>query len=141
MIAIARARPLSRGRVGQLSVAYLVAQSVATVAWWIGLGVSPGFRAVFDPAPQVPAVLQSYLAADLCLIAVGSAWVAWAVHAHRTSSALVASAVAGGLGYATLTLLGWQSLGGGAPVGTVVMLLGTVVTGAIAVSLERGMWS
>jgi hypothetical protein len=127
-----------RERTEHLAATYLTVQAVATVAWWIGLAASPGFRALFDPVPQTRAVLDVYLLADLCMLAIGSAVVAWGVRSGRSWAALLTAGVAGGLAYATLTLVGWLTRGGGGIVGAGVMVAATLVTATIAATLQQG---
>ena len=120
-----------------LATRYLTAQALATVAWWVGLAWSGTFRSVFDPVSRDRPVLDAYLVGDLVVIAAGSALSAWAVRARRRGAALVVAGVAGGLAYATLTLLGWVARGDGRLVGPGLMLAAAVVTAAIAARVDR----
>jgi hypothetical protein len=118
------------------AAAYLVAQGVLGVGWWVLLATSPTVRSWFELLPHRTSALDSFLLADLTVFiggSIASGWLLWRVSRWAV---LATACTAGGLAYATLCLVAWVVFESSPRAGIAPMVVATVLTGWIAVRLR-----
>ena len=128
--------PLSRTHRDRLSAGYLAAQAVAVVVWWSALGISSSIRRPFELDSANRDVLNAFILGDVLILFAGSSLAAVATWRQWARRRALVAWVAGGVGYATLTLVAWIALGGRGGAGLVLMAASTVMTTGIAVSMR-----
>jgi len=119
-------------RVERLLAGYLVVQALVGVAWWAAMAWSPPIRRVFELDDLQPAVLDSLVFADVVVIIVGGSLAAWALERGATRAVPLTAAVAGGLAYVTLYLIGWVTFTGEGALCAGVMVPPTLLSGWVA---------
>lgn len=114
-----------------LAVAYLVAQAVLTVAWWMLLRASPDARSAFELAPERD-VLDAFLVADLAVFVVGSLVSALAIKRGWPGATAIVWFTAGGVVSATVLLIALVVGAGSAASGVAPMIAASLATVAVA---------
>ena len=108
------------------AAAYLVAQTVAVLAWWMAVITSHPVREWFFPYGGLDPAFVAFLLPDLVFIVGGSLLVAR--RRARGAAAARPGMLLGAVGYATLYTLGWTFLVRAPPasaVATVLLMIGT----------------
>lgn len=82
--------------------AYLFAQAIGIVAWWLLLWRAPAVRGRFHPADSNDSMLMAFWLPDLLLAALGSAVTAVLILRGARSAAFAAAITAGAMAYAAL---------------------------------------
>lgn len=121
----------------QRIASYLALQGLLILAWWVGLLVSPAFRARFLPAGMPDAQLMAFWLPDLGLAAGGSLAAAAGVLGERRWARPLLWALAGAMSYATLYCLALSSLTGGAWASSAAMVPAALLTLGAALLLPR----
>jgi hypothetical protein len=104
------------------AAAYLVAQAVAVIAWWVAVFVTRAAREWFFPYGGLDPAFVAFALPDLVLIVGGSLFVAR--HRLRGTTAPVASGILlGAVGYGTLYTAAWTVLLHAPATGLVAMLV------------------
>ena len=117
--------------------AYLALQGLLILAWWGGLQVSPGFRALFLPPGMPDAQLMAFWLPDLGLAAAGSLVCAGGLLRMRPWASPLLWALAGAMAYAALYCLALSLLTGGAWAASLLMLPAMLLTLACALLHPR----
>lgn len=104
------------------AAAYLVAQAVAVLAWWVLVFLTRAAREWFFPYGGLDPAFVAFAVPDLVLIVGGSLLVAR--HRLRGTAAPVASGILlGAVGYGTLYTAAWTLLLHAPPGGSIAMLV------------------
>jgi hypothetical protein len=102
---------------------YFAMQAVLGVLLWVGVGSSEVVRSWLDLVPERPQVTDSFLPADVLVIA-SSALAAWALWRGRPWAMVPVLFTVGGVVYPTAYLVGWVAT----TEGTGEVALGIMVT-------------
>jgi hypothetical protein len=121
----------------RVATAYLAAQAVLGVLWWVALTTSTTVRGWFELMPGEAQVMDAFAFADV-IVVVGSALGAWGLATGRRWTPAVLWFTAGAIVYPTVYLFGWLSFTseGGLLLGH--MLVVATFTCWIAVHVGRG---
>ena len=104
------------------AAAYLVAQALAILAWWVAVFLTRAAREWFFPYGGLDPAFVAFALPDLVLIVGGSLLVAR--HRLRGTTAPVASGILlGAVGYGTLYTAAWTVLLHAPPGGLIAMLV------------------
>ncbi|HZJ56444.1 MAG TPA: hypothetical protein VFD38_20035 [Myxococcaceae bacterium] len=114
-------------RTDRRAAAFLVAQAVAVLAWWVLVFITRSAREWFFPYGGLDPAFVAFALPDLVLIVGGSLLVAR--HRLHGSTAPVASGILlGAVGYGTLYTAAWTVLLHAPPGGLIAMLVLAVGT-------------
>lgn len=117
----------------RLVALYFAAQAAVTAGWWLSLQLAPAVRSAFELDRANHAVLDAFFPADLTVIICGSSLAAVAFARRWPWRRRVAGGVAGGFLYGALFMIGWVLRGGHGALGIPPMVMGTLVSAALAV--------
>lgn len=117
--------------------AYLLAQAVVGVLFWVTLAASATAREWLELVSDKPEVTDAFVFADAVVVA-GSALGAWAVRNRRSWAVPVVAFTAGGLVYPTLFLACWVAIAGTGAMTLAVMVAPSSLTTWVAWQLWRG---
>lgn len=127
-----RAARVARGGQRSLFSGYLALQASLATIWWLSLASSPTVRSWFELVPDKRQALDSFLFADLVMFVGASIVSAWGVWRQAPWAVPLTAFTAGGITYATLYLIGWVAIAGGAPAGVLPMAVSTIATSFVA---------
>ena len=116
--------------------AYFALQAVAVGGWWLALLLRPAWRAAFRPDSAPDVVLFAFALADLLILGLGSALVAFsAPHVARQRRAL-GWLVAGATVYGALYTLALALVHAAPPLGAILMCPAAVAATLAAFALD-----
>ena len=126
-------RPASLGVNPRLARGYFALQAFAVAGWWVALLLRPPWRGAFRSASTPDAILLAFAPADLLVLALGSAVVAFSGTHHRRA---VAWLVAGATVYAALYTLALTFAGAAPALGALLMTPAAVASTLAAIAID-----
>ena len=121
----------------RLARAYFALQALAVGGWWLALLLRPAWRAAFRPDSAPDVVLFAFALADLLILGLGSAFVAWSGPYVVRQRRALAWVVAGATVYGALYTLALALVHAAPPLGAVLMCPAAIAVTLAAYALDN----